>query len=223
MPPITNEILSIAWAARCNVFIESGTFYGESFSKAINSGIFERCYSVEIQPELYQKLVPRFPESPSQKVFLGISYEVFAKEIFPRCSAQDRLFFWLDGHYSAGVTGGRDLPCPLLSELAAIEQHCPTKSLVIAIDDANDLGRQHDQIAGHNWPTRSEVEAAARRVNPSFICLDYSGANKIERGLLVFSYRTTAPALVSNSFENRVQRFIMRSVYRAKHSIRRYI
>lgn len=190
MPAIASEILAIAQNTRCNVFVESGTFKGKSLRTAIESGIFEKHYSVEIQPSLYEDLKPKFAERQNCQIFLGNSSTVFVENIFPLCAAGDRLFFWLDGHFSKGETGGAESPCPLLDELAAIRQHCPTQSLVIAIDDTDDFGRTDPDVPGLNWQTRSEIEAAALKINPSFHILDYTSNNpdkKLARGVLVFS------------------------------------
>lgn len=193
MPTIAPQILELARVARCNVFIESGTLRGHSFRRALRSGIFKRCYTVEIVPALYRAAAARYPARPSRQAFLGKSHEVFRKQIFPLCSAEDRIFFWLDGHYSAGPSGGADAPCPLLKELEAIRRWCPSRSLVIVIDDTNDFGMKNPGVPGLNWPTRAAAEAAVHRINPNFICLDYTGKGplqKIFRGVLVFSYCT---------------------------------
>lgn len=195
MPAITSQILKIARNVQCNVFIESGTWRGHSFQKALKSGIFERCYTVEIVPKLYKILAARYPTWPNQQVFLGKSHEIFESSIFPLCSSKDRIFFWLDGHFSgeSSGTGGADSPCPLLAELDAVRQYCPSSSLVIAIDDADDFGIKHLKVLGCNWPTRAEIDAAAYKINPNFACLDYTGGGsfqKIYRGVLVFSWHS---------------------------------
>lgn len=190
MPPISSEMLAIAKDAGCNVFVESGTYMGVSFRRALRSQIFERCYSVEIVPELYRSVARAYPEKPSRKVFLGRSHEVFRDQVLPLCSPSDRIFFWLDGHFSGGDTGGAEFPCPLLEELEAIREHCPTESIVIAIDDTDDFGRKNANVLAWNWPTRAEIEDAARSINRDFFCLDYTGAEhrrKVHRGALVFS------------------------------------
>jgi hypothetical protein len=46
--------------------------------------------------------------------------------------------FWLDGHYSAGITARGDIATPISLELEAILSH-PVKSHVILIDDARDF------------------------------------------------------------------------------------
>ena len=195
MPAIAPQILKIAKDTQCNVFIESGTFLGQSFQKALKSGIFERCYSVELALGLYKDVAIKYPTRSNQQVFLGKSHEIFRSRIFPLCSSKDRIFFWLDGHFSGGITWigrtrGADSPCPLLAELETIHQCCPSSSLVIAIDDVDDFGMRNSIIPGHNWPTRTEVDAAAYRINPNFVCLDYTGKGsfqKVYRGVLVFS------------------------------------
>lgn len=194
MPAIASQILQIAKDMQCNVFIESGTYLGQSFRKAIDSDIFKRYYTVELAPGLYKEVAAKCPTRPSQQIFLGKSHEVFQRQIFPLCSLKDRIFFWLDGHFSGGITWigrtrGADAPCPLLAELEVIRQYCPSSSLVIAIDDADDFGMRNSKVPGHNWPTRTEIETAAYRINPNFVCLDYTGEGslqKICRGVLVF-------------------------------------
>ncbi|MDQ7025244.1 MAG: hypothetical protein Q9P44_06755 [Anaerolineae bacterium] len=193
MPLLDDEILAIAVATECNVFVESGTFYGQTFARIIESGLFERCYSVEIQQHLYENLQNQFPTTRQQQVFLGTSYEQFVQSIFPLCDADDTLFFWLDGHFSAGETGGAEFPCPIIDELQSIAQHCPTSKVVIAIDDTDDLGRKDSGVAGYNWASRAEIEAAAQAISPDLHLIDYTGDSdslpKINRGVLIFSYR----------------------------------
>jgi len=192
MSTITSQILKIARDAQCNVFIESGTHLGYSFRRALESGIFERCYTVEVALGLYRLAVSQYPTGANQQVFLGKSYEIFRKQTFPLCSSEDRIFFWLDGHFSGSGTGGADFPCPLLDELETIRQYCPSSSLVIAIDDVDDFGKRDPEVCGYNWPTRAEVDFAVYRISSSFVCLDYTGKGsfqKIHRGVLVFSYQ----------------------------------
>ena len=186
------QILELARGTHCNVFIESGTGRGESFHKAFRLGIFERGYTVELLPSFYKGVASRYATQANWRVFLGESHEVLREQIFPLCSSRDRIFFWLDGHFSGGHTGGGALLHPLLRELGEIHRSCPSEALVVAIDDTNDFGRRDPKYLGHNWPTRDEVEVAAYKINPDFACLDYTGKGplqKVHRGVLVFSYQ----------------------------------
>lgn len=193
MPAILSEVLAIARDTRCNIFIESGTFQGTSWRRAIHSGIFEHCYSVEIVPKLFDNLLKQYPNQQKHKLFLGRSHVVFARDIFPLCTSSDRIFFWLDAHFSAGITGGFESPCPLVDELQMICKSCPTREIVIAIDDIDDLGVIDPTVVGNNWPDRTLVENVVYKINPQFYCLDYTGKepkrSKLARGVLVYSYR----------------------------------
>lgn len=198
MPSIDTHFLDLAMDLNCNVFIESGTFRGESFLKAIESGYFERVYTVEIDRELYKSVANFFPKSKRYQVFWGRSQEVFVLDIFPLCKPDDRIYFFLDGHYSAGNTGGASELCPLLPEIEAIRKACPTQAIVIVIDDTDDLGRRDDNIPGFSWPSREEVEQALLGFDIDFHILDYTGKDpqwtKAYRGILIYSYSTPSDA-----------------------------
>ena len=191
MPAIAPAILDIAVRSQCNIFVESGTYKGTSLRKAVESGIFEQCYSAEIVPELHHKQKKRFAKYDNCHLLLGSSIDVFVEHIFPICTATDRIFFWLDGHFSAGITGGESTFCPVLEEMNVIQRHCPTSSIVIAIDDTDDLGRHDPNVPGLNWPTRNEIDAIAYQINANFQLLDFTGSGtneKIARGVLVYAY-----------------------------------
>lgn len=196
MPAITTSTLATALDTRCNVFIESGTFYGDTYRTVLDAGIFQRVYSVEIVETLHAELLKKFEQNEQQRIFLGDSRQVLKEQILPLCQPTDRLFFWLDAHYSGGPTGGEQVECPLLGELDAILQAAPSKNLVIAVDDIDELGRQDDSIPGLNWPTREEVEALVYQINPDFHCLDFTGEGDYERqgrGVLIYSDRPLSP------------------------------
>ena len=53
------------------------------------------------------------------------------------------VLFWLDGHYSAGVTASAALHTPISAELQAILRH-PVKGHVILIDDARCFDGSND-------------------------------------------------------------------------------
>lgn len=193
MPTIHPSILNLAQDLHCNVFIESGTYHGETYRTAVESGYFERVYSVEVVKKLYRRARKFYDAKGPYRVLLGRSSEVFASSIFPQCEPDDRIFFWLDGHYSAGTTGGAERPCPLVDELIAIRDFCPTQSVVIAIDDTDDFGRRGADTPGLDWPSRDDVERIAFQVNHSFVALDYTGRDgllgRVCRGVLVFAFR----------------------------------
>ena len=193
MPALHPHILRLAADLDCNVFVESGTYLGATLQAALDSGHFQRVYSVELVRELYERARKLVKSNPAAQVFWGKSHEIFRQQIFPLCDAKDHLFFFLDAHYSCGKTGGAHEPCPLMEELEAIRDAFPANGSVIVVDDTDDLGRDDPCLPGLHWPTRQEVEQIAYQINPQFVILDYSGSDpsmrKVGRGVLVFAYR----------------------------------
>ena len=192
MPPLHPHILRLAKDLDCSIFIESGTASGVTYRRAVESGYFDRVFSVEIVPELAQKAAG-FYSSPNYLVFEGQSHVVLKEQILPRCSEADRIFLFLDGHYSEGATGGSDAENPLILELQTIRKFCPSRLIILAIDDTDDFGRIDPLVHGHNWPSRQQVETEIKQFPQDFMLLDYSGAvphlPKIYRGLLIYTYR----------------------------------
>lgn len=112
------------------LFIETGSFYGEGIQQAIDAG-FENIISIELSPKYFSICVNRFNFNPQVKIVFGDSYKVL-KEILPQINK--RITFWLDGHHSCEDTALGDFWAPLLQELDAIKSH-HIKNHTILIDD----------------------------------------------------------------------------------------
>ncbi len=110
-------------------FIETGTYQGRMVHALRH--IFKKIYSIEIDKTLYTAAVERFKHYPYIKVIHGDS-GVELRNIL--ANNNERFIFWLDGHYSAGITGKSDLNTPIIKELKTIF-NSGTKH-IIAIDDA---------------------------------------------------------------------------------------
>ena len=68
--------------------------------------------------------------------------------------------FWLDGHYSAGITARGDRDTPVLDELRHILSAQEARH-VIVIDDAREFG------VDPGYPTAEELTAFIRSMRPS--------------------------------------------------------
>jgi hypothetical protein len=73
---------------------------------------------------------------------------------------REPALFWLDGHYSGGLTGRGPTDTPLMRELEAIRQ-CGIHGHVILIDDARCLGTG-------DYPATIEVKRALLRIDPLY-------------------------------------------------------
>lgn len=180
IPP---SVLSLAQDLDCNVFIESGTFLGNTYRHAVESGYFEHVYTVEVAEHFYRAAHGLYPHDGPHRALWGKSYAIFQSEIFPLCKSDDRIFFWLDGHYCGADSGGQEEPCPLLRELEAIRNWCSAKAIVIAIDDVKNFGREHKKVPGLSWPTKDQIVRAALQIRRDFAVTELA----LRRGILLFT------------------------------------
>ena len=97
---------------------------------------FRRIYTVEVEPKLAALARDRFKRCPSVTLVEGDS----ATALRGICRELDApSLFFLDGHYSGGITGMGSKECPVLEELLAIFTHT-TQPFRIVIDDARLFG-----------------------------------------------------------------------------------
>jgi hypothetical protein len=140
-----------------NVFVESGTLYGDTVD--FLSRHFDVCITIEVDPRLHALAVIRFAGKSFVRPVLGDSANVI-----PSLLAElDRpALFWLDGHYSGGVTGKGATDTPIRAELGAILEH-QMEGHVVVIDDARLFDGTSD------YPTLDELRAIVKRAWPNAI------------------------------------------------------
>ena len=126
--------------------IETGTYLGDSTE--VLSGFFEHVVTIERDEKLAKNALNRFIGKENIKVHLGNSAEILC-EITPQ--NERPVLFWLDAHFSGGVTAGEEYPCPLLDELAIISKLREADNTIVLIDDARAL------IGLGGWPTIDQV------------------------------------------------------------------
>jgi len=114
------------------VVVETGTYRGGTV-EALRRDVAE-IYSIELSVPLYQAARRRFKSAKNVKLVQGdsgVAIEAVVKEL------QEPALFWLDGHYSGGVTAKGEKETPVLEELRHI---FPSKNRsVILIDDAENF------------------------------------------------------------------------------------
>ena len=113
-----------------NIFIETGTYHGDSVQTALDSG-FKTICSIELGESLYRQCIKRFIKVNNVHLFNGDSSEllpIVIKDI------NEPVTFWLDSHYSGVDTVQGKTNTPLLQELEIIRGHY-IKNHTIMIDD----------------------------------------------------------------------------------------
>jgi hypothetical protein len=141
---------------RTTTFIETGTCLGDMVAAVLPD--FERLHTIELSPELHQRAALRFSEHRNVTVHLGDSGSVL-KGVLDKTT--DRVLFWLDAHYSGGVTVGSDIPVPIFEELRLALTHA-VRDHVILIDDA----RCFDGTDG--YPTVESLRSFVASLRPDY-------------------------------------------------------
>jgi hypothetical protein len=128
------------------IFIETGTYLGDMIE--VQKSKFKQLYSIEVVEDLYNQAVQRFKNDKHIEILLGDSGKVL-HVLMPRI--KQSAIFWLDGHYSGGMTGIGELECPIFEELEAITDDLTNPHCVL-IDDARLF------VGANSYPTIKELE-----------------------------------------------------------------
>jgi hypothetical protein len=131
-------------------FIETGTYLGGTVDAV--KDLFGEVYTIELDEKLHARAVQKFRRSRRVTVLRGDSSEVLP-ELLMRI--QRPCLFWLDGHFSGGITARGKHETPIRVEMETILNH-PVKGHVILIDDAREFGKNPE------YPTLSELRSLVR-------------------------------------------------------------
>lgn len=111
-------------------FVETGTYLGDTLDYIAALGI--QCTSIELSLELHKAAIARFRWRKNVRLVQGDSAQELPKLLV---QIDKPTLFWLDGHYSEGITACAETHTPVSAELKALLRH-PIKRHVILIDDA---------------------------------------------------------------------------------------
>ena len=155
-PLIFKQLVIKEYANKYNtsIFIETGTYFGDTLDYCKN--IFNKLISIELDAILYKNAKNKFADENKIVIYPGDSGQVI-KNILSAIS--EPCLFWLDGHYSEGITAKGELNTPILNELKHIFDH-PIKDHVILIDDARCFTGNND------YPTISTLRSIIKEHDP---------------------------------------------------------
>ena len=146
-PKIKQSIISnLRNEFKYKVFIETGTYLGDMVEA--QKLHFDHVYSIELGEALYTEARKRFSTDKNVNIILGDSGKVL-RDLMP--TIKQPAIFWLDGHYSEGVTAKGEKECPIYEELDSIFAAERYKH-VLLIDDARLF------VGKNDYPTISELE-----------------------------------------------------------------
>ncbi|MGB7325300.1 MAG: hypothetical protein WBD31_10555 [Rubripirellula sp.] len=133
--------------------VEGGTYQGGTAKWA--ASVFDRVFTIENSAEMHRIASENLKGVPNVTLLQGDT-----RQHLPEIVAKnDNLIYWLDAHWSGGVTYGQDDECPLLDELETI--FACDRNHVILIDDARlFLAPPPSPHRRQNWPTLLDVTRA---------------------------------------------------------------
>ncbi len=143
-------VRSYGRAHRLRTLVETGTYMGEMVFAVRRD--FDRIYSIELEPTLWANAAKRLSRYPHVSVLQGDSTDVLPGVL--RQLTKPALF-WLDGHYSGGLTAKGALNTPIRNELKTILS-CSSHRHIILIDDAHCFNGEDD------YPTLTEISDIVR-------------------------------------------------------------
>ena len=143
-------------------WIETGTFMGDT--TALLARRARMVHSIEPEPKLCAEAKKRFASTPNVEIHGGSSEQVFPGLL---AELEGDVCFWLDGHYSAGVTFKGPKDTPIAEELAAIEAAAPRLGqIVVLVDDIRCFDPANPEFV--DYPSKAFLIAWAERLGFSW-------------------------------------------------------
>lgn len=147
------------------VFVETGTYMGETIIPLETH--FKELHTIEVKKDIYDHV-----KQKSNKInfYLGDSSKVLAN-LCP--NIKHPTIFFLDGHWSAGITGKGEKDCPLYEELQCIMSSF-NQDCIIIIDDCRLFGKgpnKKNEIC--NWEdinTETILKIVHSKMNNHYFC-----------------------------------------------------
>lgn len=148
-------VTELATLNNSTIFVETGTYRGGTTRWAAQH--FRAVHTVERSEELFGAESAALTQLAGVSPHLGDSRDVLPK-ILEEIGDHSAVF-WLDSHWSGGITAGVDDECPVIDELAILSGRVDD---IILIDDARLF--LCAPPAPHNprqWPTISDIVEAS--------------------------------------------------------------
>lgn len=137
-----------------HVLVETGTYLGEMVKAQAKE--FKKIITIEVSESIYKKTSAELAHLTHVEFILGDSGQVL-QELVKKLT--EPTLFWLDGHYSGGVTSKGELNTPIYKELHSIFNSNFEHSILI--DDARDFKGTDD------YPTIEELKNFVLKYKPS--------------------------------------------------------
>ena len=139
-----------------SVLVETGTYMGDMVEAQKKR--FRKIFSIELGTDLFNKATKRFKNDKNVTILQGDSGKVLPKILL---EIDEPAIFFLDGHYSAGITARGEKDCPIFDELDAIFNGTNFNHILL-IDDARCF------IGEGDYPTIDKLTEYVKSKNKKF-------------------------------------------------------
>jgi hypothetical protein len=152
-PPAIKQMINKYYAKKYDLhtFIETGTYMGEMIDAVMNK--FSRIISIEYDTALAERAKKRYSLYNHIAIYHGDSGKIL-REIMP--AINEPCLFWLDAHYSGGVTAQAGSETPIIEEIRTILEHSCSDHVVL-IDDAREF------TSNKNYPALEELKQIVKQ------------------------------------------------------------
>jgi hypothetical protein len=137
------------------VLLETGTYLGDMVEATRPH--FDRVISIELDTALHGRAAARFARDPGVSIIQGDSAVVLPEVL---AGLDGPVVFWLDAHFSGGITAHGPEETPVLTELETILRTRPRNGDVILIDDARCFN------GADGYPRLADVESVVKAEQP---------------------------------------------------------
>ena len=158
-PPNSVKQIAIAYYQKkyaISTLVETGTYLGDMVEAQKRR--FKNIVSIELSNALFDKANERFKNEKNICIMFGDSGKVL---IDVMSKLNEPAIFWLDGHFSEGITAQGEKECPIFEELNAI-LNAPQLRHVLLIDDARLF------VGKNDYPTIEELTKYIRDKNEEY-------------------------------------------------------
>jgi hypothetical protein len=140
-----------------DTWVETGTYLGDTTDFLASTA--KHVYSIEPAPELVTRARHRFQDNARVTIVAGLSEDTLGPILDELAGP---VSFWLDGHYSAGITHRGPEDTPIRAELTVIEEHLPRLGPVtVLVDDVRLFDPRIPEFS--SYPPRAWLVSWAER------------------------------------------------------------
>jgi len=139
---------------KIQTLVETGTYLGTMINASKN--IFKNIYTIELDKLLYIRAKKKFAKFKHIHVLFGDSTIVLSRLLR---QIHEPCLFWLDAHFSEGITTKGNLTTPIAKEIRSILNH-RVRTHIILIDDASLF------IGKNNYPTIKKLKTYTLKKYP---------------------------------------------------------